>query len=185
MTSTMKEKIVKYKNLLPILLLCGISIWTIIEVLFVKTEYEGELYDKHFSITNYFAFSALLTDLFVYFKFHRYFKYAVLATVLLGLIGILNYHTTAYKIVFIIPFQPTSFCIAILYLGLNYERTKIKISGKNVPEEERQPDLEKIETFKMKFLNKSTEELTELLNDKRFVKEAKIASIQILKERNT
>jgi hypothetical protein len=180
----MKGKILKNKNLLPILILCCLSIWTIVEVIFIKSEYEGELYDKHFSIANYIAFSALITDLIFYFYLRKYFKYTVFATVILGLLGILNYHSTIFTFVFIIPFQPTSLLIAILYLGLNYERTKTKLLGKNVPEEERQLDLEKIDTFKRKFLNKSTEELEELLNDRRFVKEAKVASTQILEERN-
>ena len=180
----MKERILQYKNLLPILFLCCLSIWTIIEVIFVKTEYEGAFYDKHFSVANYIAFSALIADLLFYFYLRKYFKYTVLVTVILGLLGTINYHTTVFTFVFIIPFQPTSLLIAILYVGLNFERTKTKILGKNIPEDEKQLDLEKVETFKRKFANKSTEELTELIGDRRFIKEAKIASTQILNERN-
>ena len=180
----MKERILRHKNLLPILLLCCLSIWTIIEIIFIKTEYEGEFYDKHFSVANYIAFSALIADLIFYFYLRKYFKYAVLATLILGLLGIINYHTTVFTFVFIIPLQPTSLLIAILYLGLNFERTKTRLLGKNVPDEEKQLDVEKVEKFKRKFANKSTEELTELIGDRRFVKEAKIASTQILNERN-
>lgn len=181
----MKERILRHKNLLPILLLCCFAIWTIIEVQFIMTEYEGEFYEQHYRIENYLAFIFLIADLIIYFKFRPYFKYAVLTTVVLGLLGILNYHTFISTLnIVVIPLQITSLIIAIIYIALNYERTKNKLFGEYVPEAEQLPDLEKVETFKRKFTNKSTEELTELIGDKRFVKEAKIASTEILNERN-
>lgn len=46
------------------------------------------------------------------------------------------------------------------------------------------PDLEKVEKFKNIYRQKTTEELVEISNDKRFVKEAKIASNELILQRN-
>jgi hypothetical protein len=182
----MKENLLKHKNFIPILFLLLCSIWTIYQVLFTKYEHNGFLYDRVFSVSNYIAFVILIADLIVYFKYRNHFKSVVILTIIIGLLGISNYHANSYGFTFIfISFEPTIFVIGIYYLIVNYKYVQQKLFGEQVPEELATPDFEKAQEFKIKYLNKTNEELIELINDKRFVKEAKIAASELLKERNS
>ena len=175
----------QHKNLVPILILLSISLWTTYEVLFTKFEYEGVLYDRNFSRTNWLAFIALTIDIGVYVFARKYFKAFVIATVLLGFIGVLNYTSTTYVITFIIPFQPISFGIGLLYLILNFKRIKARLDSPKDDTQASVPDIKKIEEFKAKYRHKPLEELQALSTDRRFVREAKIAAKELLDEHIT
>ncbi len=184
----MKENLLKHKNFIPILFLLLCSIWTIYQVLFLKHVQNGVIYNRIFSVSNYIAFVILIADLIVYFKYRNHFKIVVILTIIIGLLGISNYHANTYSFNFIfifISFEPSIFLIGIYYLIVNYKYVQLKLFGEKVPEELAAPDLEKIQEFKLKYINKTNEELDELLNDKRFNKEAKIAASELLKERIT
>ena len=117
MTATIK----RHKNFIPILFLAGLCIWTTFEILFIKVEIEGELYDRSFLRTNILAFIAVGLNVCSYYFARKYFKYAVIATIVFGFIGIFNFTATTYVVNFIIPFQPVSLIFGLLYLIINYE----------------------------------------------------------------
>ena len=180
----MTETIKRHKNLLPIILLAGLCLWTVYEVLFTKFEYEGVLYDRSFSRANILGFIAVMMNIGVYCFGRKYFKNAVLITLGLGLLGTLNFTSSTYVITFIFPFHAVSVLIGILYLAINFKRVKNRLDRPHESNLELLPDPKKIEEFKNKYLQKTNEELEEISNDKRFVVEAKIASTEILDERN-
>ena len=152
MTATIK----RHKNFIPIILLAGLCLWTTFEILFIKFEIEGELYDRSFSRTNILAFIAVALNIVIYNFARKYFKYSVITTIVLGFIGILNFTTNTYVVTFIIPFQPVSLLAGLLYLAINYDRVKARLDRPNDPNLEVVPDLEKVEDFKNKYRHKTT-----------------------------
>jgi hypothetical protein len=170
----------QHKNLVPILILLSICLWTTCEVIFTKFEHEGILYDRSLSRTNWLAFIAITIDIGVYVFARKYFKAFVIATVLLGFIGVLNYTSSTYVVNFIIPFQPISLGIGLLYLILNFKRVKAWLDSPKDDTHEALPNINKIEEFKAKYRYKTLEELQVLSADKRFVPEAKIAAKELL-----
>ena len=172
------------KNLIPIILLGGLCLYTCYEILFVEVEYDGTLYFRKFSITNAIAFLLVLTNLSVYFLARKYFKYSVFATIILGFVGLMNYTPDKVVVNFIIPFEPVSLIVGFAYLILNFKRLKTKIPDNRKVNLSNAPDYEKVEEFKFKYRNKTLEELELLVNDKRFVVEAKIAAKDLLEEQN-
>ncbi len=176
MTATIR----RHKNFIPILLLAGLCLWTTFEILFIKFEIDSGLYDRSFSRANFLAFIAVILNICSYYFARKYFKYLVIATVALGFIGILNFTANTYVVHFIIPFQPIALLTGLLYLMINYERIKTRLDRPNDPNTEAAPDLEKVEEFKNKYRQKTTEELVEISNDRRFVTEAKIASNDLI-----
>ncbi len=180
----MKNILIKHKNLIPLLILCLFSLYTIYQVFFMQYEAYNGWHSFVFSIENYLAFAFLILDIVIYFYFRKYFKYAVVITVFLGFWGILNYHITLTKITVFITFERTSFFLAITYFLLNRQRAMKKLFGKPINEETRIPDQEKIDGFKLKYANKTSFELNEIMNDNRFTIESKIAAKEMLDNRN-
>ncbi len=165
------------------LVLAIICLWTIYDVLMHPIEIDGTAYKRQFSTANLFAILSVSICIATYFFARRQFKYLSIATVFLGFLGILSFTSTTYTFVFIIPFQPLSAGIALMYLGLNYRLVKSRLEGPEENEADKVPDETQIAKFRTKYMHKTVIELQELIEDKRFVKEAKIAAQKLLNER--
>lgn len=145
----MKQLMRKHKNLLPIFLLAAICLWAIFEVLFIKVDYNGVLYSRQFSISNILAFIAVTVDIILYFYAHKYFKYAVMITVALGLIGLLNYQSSTVSVgIFFLSIQPLSFAVGLLYFIINYRQIKNKLTVPDKNDQQQSPDPEKLKNSK-------------------------------------
>ena len=175
----------KHKNLLPIILLGGLCLWTIYQVLFVKVEYEGALYGQSFTIKFWMGFTCVLIVITTYFFFRKHFKYIVFFMLALGLLSIIEFSTTSVKFgVNSLEFNGTAFLACLLYTLLNIKRLKAQITGGENASNVDFIDQKRIEDLKDKYQYKDNEELESLLNDKRFTEEAKIAAKTVLNERS-
>ncbi|RZK59247.1 MAG: hypothetical protein EOO91_05740 [Pedobacter sp.] len=176
----MIELIKKYKNLIPILLLGCLSIFTLLYVSFNTFEYNGELSRRPLTLAHILALSISVCNILVYFFARNYFKIGIIFTIILGCFGVLNYTPDAYRLTFILSFELFSFILALVYLFINFN--KIVKSKKSV-QDNIPPDLEKIEEFKNKFANRSREELEMYKADIGYVLEARLAVEELLNSR--
>jgi hypothetical protein len=178
----MMSVIKKHKNLIPILFLAMISLYTVINVLFYSYTMDGVTYNYNFSIQNFPAFFAVVINIMSYFLFRAYFRYFVLVTIILGIFGLLSY--TIYNTsINSIPFQFTSLMTGLLYIILNYDRFKKRLGIPADKEMEDASNPQQIESFKKKFGNKADHQLEDILSDARFINDARTAAKEILKER--
>jgi hypothetical protein len=191
--TVMKEVLIKYKNLLPLLVLAGFCLYTILDILInSEVHYKGEIYHRTFSAQQYAAFLLLGIDVSVFFTKRSWYTYFLITTLLLGLLNAINFTPTLYTVTLFSPkiaFQPLSAATGIFTFFLNFNRFKngpLSISQEVVKQIEREQEknlAEEVDRFKSKFTNKPHEELAELLLDKRFSKAAVEAARQLLDER--
>jgi hypothetical protein len=180
----MKNILKKYKNLIPLLLLGLISLWTIINVLLFQVEFEGELYGQRFTLGNFLGFIILTINISVYFLYRKSFKYFVLAQIIIGLFGTFHYGnfrmTTDLNG---LAYDSISFNLGVIYILMNFKRFKAKVIPKKLDQNvEYLPDLEKIEEFKYKYRNKEKAELLAITEDRRYIKEAKLAALELINQ---
>ena len=174
----------KYKNLLPILCLALISIYTIFYILLYKEKSDGNEYTMEFSIENILGFTAILFNIIFYFINKNVFKYLVISTIILGIVGVLNYTFFVTSVDFLfIPIQPISFLAGLTYFILNYSRIKHWFDDVTHANEPIIQDEEKIEKLTNKLQNMSSEELNEIIDSKSYTLEAKIAAKKLLENR--
>ncbi|GEM_PF-2100384 len=180
----MIETLKRHKNFIPIILLAGLTLYTVYEVLFTKVEYQGTLYDKSFSRENILGFIAMTAIIGIYLFARKYFQNVVIIILYLGILGIVNFTSGTYVITFVLPLHIVPAFTAILYLAINYKKIKNRLDGALDSGIEISPDREKVKEFKNKYQHKTDNELEEIVIDKRFVMEAKIASTELLNERH-
>jgi hypothetical protein len=177
----MIELIKKYKNLIPILLLGCLAIFTFLHVSLYTFEYNGELEKRTLKVAHFYALGVIIGNILVYFYARNYFKITIIFTIIIGNFGLINYTPDAYNLTFILPFEPVSCLLALSYLFINF----YKINSKRNIQYNISPDLEKIEEFKNKFANRSTHELERYKTDMRYVLEARMAAEELLNKENS
>lgn len=191
-----KQSFDKYKMLIPLFILIGLSILTLLKGFSGQIEVNGSYYDFVLSIKNYGAFTALIINIIIFSFFRKYFKYTFSITILLGLFSLINYTSTDTKWILSlgsleVGFQPTSFFIGLLTLGLNLKLIKSFLdslndekSEQNLIENQRIFD-EHVAKFKNTYANYSTEDLKNIISNNRHVDSALEAARQIINNRDS
>ncbi len=185
----------KYKKLKPVLVLALFCLWTVVTVIRGTVELNGQEYEFSLALTHYAAFVAVIINFVVFFIRRPYYKYVLGATLLLGLLGLLNFTPIARR--WVIGFgnlgigvQPVSFLVGLLTLALNFEAIKVALGQSNNPEDvarnfaaNQKAFRKEVEKFKQKYTSVSSDELTKVLADKRYTAAAMEAARQIIEER--
>ena len=191
-----KQSFDKYKMLIPLFILIGLSILTLLKGFSGQIEVNGSYYDFVLSIKNYGAFTALIINIIIFSFFRKYFKYTFSITILLGLFSLINYTSTDTKWILSlgsleVGFQPTSFFIGLLTLGLNLKLIKSFLdslndekSEQNLIENQRIFD-EHVAKFKNTYANYSAEDLKNIISNNRHVDSALEAARQIINNRDS
>lgn len=128
---------------------------------------------------HYIGFGALILSSFVYFKNKVIYRNVFVFTLVAGLLGLLDFFYTTFKIGFgIIQINPLFLLLLILFFAFdNYKQS-------SNPSNENKVNLKMVQVYKEKYRTKSEEELSVISNRKsKYVNEAKIASKQILEEK--
>jgi hypothetical protein len=190
-----KQTFAKYKMLIPLLILIGLSTLTLLKGFSGQIEVNGSYYDFVLSIKNYAAFTALIINIIIFSFFRKYFKYTFSITILLGLFSLINYNSTDTKWILRlgsleVGFQPTSFLIGLLTIGLNLKLIKSFLdslndekSERNLIDNQRIFD-EHVDKFKDIYANYSTEDLQNIISNNRHVDSALEAARQIINNRD-
>lgn len=185
-----KQVYLKYKMLLPLLLLTGFCGLTIVTSVRSTVEMGGIEYGFILTEKHYGAFLAIALCLFAFFAFRRHFKYVFSITLLLGLFCIINFtpldrQWTLGLGSLEISFQPTALFIGLLTLALNLTKLVGYIDSKpEISSMGRQNRFnEDVVKFKLKYMHYSTNDLIELASDQRFTSAAIEAARQIIDER--
>lgn len=191
----MKQTFEKYKQLIPVLVLAIVCVATIVQ--FIQktpiTDASGETSWLIPTTKHYAAFIAVVICLISFFAYRPLYNYVLGATLLLGLFDLINF-TVEDNIVSFginslrISFQPTTFYVILIVIIINLKEIRKRRSENlqtTVPisnySQERQK--EEIEKFKEKYESKTSDELTQILSDKRFTQAALDAARQILDDR--
>jgi hypothetical protein len=193
-----KDLVFKHKNLIVLLVLSGFFVKTIIDIFTTQFYFKGVGYDRSFSIEHYIALFFLMTNLVLYFKARKYFKYGIIIMLVLGLFNVVNFNpeeqtmsfgTSSKSSTIEISFQQLSFLFILLYVAVN-----VKTLHKMLPEPSKETMVksntftlnmqeENIAKFRGKFQDLSNEELEQKVNSPGFTDEAKEAARRILEER--
>lgn len=180
------------KNLLPLLLLAALSVYTVLQVLNVPIYQDGKAYQRAFTLAHYGAFAALLLNLLIYFFYRQLFKPLLLLTLALTLLGIINFLPDSVKFNFGfgdvgIGFSILGLCLVLLYYFLNKSAAHAFINQhiipKPTPEKASQRRRESIDQFKKTFARKSDENLFLMLQERKVVPAALLAAQELLQER--
>jgi hypothetical protein len=191
----MKQTFEKYKQLIPTLVLTIICASTVIQFI-QKTpivDASGENAWVIPAAKHYAAFIAVTACLIIFFAYRPIYKYVLGVTLALGLFTLLNFNVvdTVYSFginSLQLSFQPTSLYIIILTVLINLNRLKKTSDGgvqviqpaSNSSQERLNKE---IENFKEKYKTRTSDELTQILADKRFTQSALEAARQILDDR--
>jgi hypothetical protein len=172
----------KYKLLIPTLVLVILVTWTFIN--------SGTTYTL--TIQHYAGLVATIICAISFFAFRQYYKYVLGATLILGLINLFNFTpaqtTTSLNFNSLsIGFQPYSLLVIILTVILampkKSEVTTIQSeSASKISETQFKEDLEK---FRKLYITKSSVDLNEIIEDKRYSDAAKEAARQLLNEKGS
>lgn len=190
-----KEVIQKYKQLLPVVVLAAFSCSTAISYWLQDKDTPGISYDV-LTYTHYIAFAAVSITVALFFVYHRGYRYALVATLLLGLVNGANFTLTEYSFTLglgglKITFQPLSLLVLALTYALNFNRANKALLNRLRPEpasvqtaaaaaQERTAQVEK---YRETYLAFSDGQLRQLIEDKRYAPQAVEAARQLLEER--
>ncbi len=181
----------RHKQLIPVLILTLLSIWTAFRIIFTKTVVGDTVTTYDFIPAHYFGFIAVAVCIFTYFVFRKAYKVVLGATLVLGIFSVLIFTLSAHIFelgmgALAVSFEPFSFCVSLLVVALNGNRISEMIR-KNFPaktqetiKDEFESDLRK---YKAQYRHSSSEELQKVVNDARFKPGAIEAARQVLKER--
>ncbi len=173
----------KHKNLLPILFLAALSLFTVCSILYSRMKVDTLGYWYELTYAHMAAFLIVACDIAIYLFFRKMFKYSVGVTIVIGLFGLLNYTLETYTIgIGSVSIQPISFFVSIIYFILNFKRIKGG-EEKDIQKKELNSDSEKIDSYKSRYQDKTIEELEVLIVDKRYTLEARTAASEILADR--
>jgi hypothetical protein len=189
---TLKNLLIKkHKNLIPLAILVLIFINTVIDLLFISYKHGFFVYKN----SNIIAGIVLIISLFSYFKVRKYYKYFIVCTLLLGLTNLVDF--LSFKLnasmglnSFSINFQPLIFLLFVLIYFLNYRKANsywaalFLQSPSSIAKQQDEQNLEQVEKFKLKYASLTNQDLLEIINNGKFVKQAVVVAKQILDERN-
>ncbi|SNR29114.1 transient-receptor-potential channel family protein [Hymenobacter mucosus] len=177
-----------HKNLIPLLTLTGICIYTLLIIFFDKVYYEGAYYDRAFSITHYIGFVGVVLSLLVYFLKRSLFKPVLLVTLTMGLFNLANFTLDKTSVgIGPIGIQPLSLLLIIIYYFLNKQSAHRFLRAYIIPSPSPQKQAEnwraQVSKFKETFAKKSDESLQDMVQKRAVVPAALEAAKQLLQER--
>ncbi|MBT9395506.1 hypothetical protein KLP40_20240 [Hymenobacter sp. NST-14] len=181
-----------HKNLLPVLLLAALSVYTILTVLSVPVYQGEEAYQRTFTLPHYGAFVAVLLLLAAYFQLRPLFRPLVLLTLALTLVGALNFLPDSLKLG--LGFGDASLGVSILgvALGLLYYLPNRPAAHAFIrgllfpppsPAQAAQRQRASIDQFKQTFARRSDENLQLMLQERQLLPAALAAAQELLQER--
>lgn len=169
----------KYLNLIPVVFLWFMCLDAAVEVFQTGINNSGGI-DWLWPVGAAWLMTTL--DIILFFVKKSWFRYAVIATLIIGILGIIRFTVikTTFQINSSIELESTSILIAILFALINLKRILPSKTNSHV---EITQTKENIEELKEKYVNRTSEELRSLIIDHRYKEEAKMAANEILKER--
>ncbi len=182
----------KHKNLIPLVILVLVFLNTVYDLLSIS--YNQGLFV--FQYTNILAGIILIISTLVYFKLRKYYKYFLVSTLLLGYTNLVNFLPINLSGSFginsiTISFHPLFFCLFVLIYILNYKKANsywaalFSSSPSRLVKQQTEENLALTEKFKLKYGSLTNEELLEIINNGKFIKQAVMVAQQILEERNS
>lgn len=177
-----------HKNLVPLLALSGVCIYTVLVILFDKVYYEGSYYDRSFTIPHCLGFAAVIVTFLVYFLKRSLFKPLLVLTLSLGLFNLINFTPDKTSIgIGPIGIQPLALLLLVVYYFLNKSSANRFLRAYVIPppspQKQAENRRESIAKFKATFAKKSDESLQEIVQKQAVVPDALEAAQQLLKER--
>lgn len=179
----------RYKQLIPLFILTGIFILTLIEINGNEINDTERSYFLRLSLKNYLAFFFIILNYLIFFLLRRFYRYILIITLLLGMVNVINFNFGEYRFFLgsnsTFGIQPFILLITILVVSLNFKKVKQIFIGDHLSREKEEQikmliEKEKIERFIEKFQSYPTEDLKFVLTDKRFVHEAKEAAKHLI-----
>ncbi|WP_324678858.1 hypothetical protein [Hymenobacter sp. GOD-10R] len=177
-----------HRNIIPLLALAGICVYTLLTILFDKVYYAGAYYDRVFSLPHYVGFAGVAVSLLVYFLKRSVFKPVLILTLTMGLFNLANF--TPDKDSFgigPIGIQPLSLLLLVIYYFLNKQSAhrflRAYVIPSPSPQKKADNQRERIAKFKATFAKRSEESLLEMVRNQNVVPDALEAAKQILHER--
>lgn len=177
-----------HRNLIPLLILAGICVYTLFTILFDKVYYEGSYYDRSFTLPHYIGFAGVIVSLLVYFLRRTLFKPAIILTLTLGLFNLANFTPDKTSVgIGPIGVQPLSLLLIVVYYFLNKQSAHRLLRAYVIPtpspQKQAENRRESIAKFKATFAKKSDESLLEIVKKRAVVPDALEAARQLLQER--
>jgi hypothetical protein len=186
-----------HKNLIPLLLLAIVCLYTIVVILTGQVSIEGESYDRTFSYHHYLAFTAIALNFGVYFWQRRLFRFTLVGMLALGLLNIIHFTpdqvsiTLGFSDAVSIRVEPLSLVFIISYYFLNRNRAnkplrkflRTYVLPSPSPQKQVEARRERVAKFKVSFAKRSEESLLEMVRNRNVVPDALEAAKQILHER--
>lgn len=173
-----------HKNLLPLLLLLALCLYTALLALADRA-----IIDYH----HYLAFAAVALNLLVYVRFRPAFKFTLIGMLLLGLLDWLSFTPDRLSIgfgltdTFRVNLQLLSLLVIVVYYFLNragvHGLLRRYVLSNPTPQQQAAAYQERVGQFKATFARKSDESLQQMLRDEALVAAAREAARQLLRER--
>lgn len=183
-----------HKNLLPLLALAALCVYTVLVTLFGQVYHEGAYYNRAFDFRHYLAFAAVALNLVVYFRFRPWFKLPLIGMLLLGVLDFLSFTPDRFSIgfgvrdVLRISLQPLSLLVIGVYYLLNqaaaHRLLRQYVLPNPTPQQQAAAYQEQVLQFKTTFARKSDESLRHSMNDAALVPAAREAARQLLRARH-
>jgi hypothetical protein len=178
----MKESYKKYKKLIPLVIFTALALYTLASSI-------AGIYS--INMRHYAAFLAAAVNWVVFFYRRPYYKYVLSITLILGLLNLLSFTFLSTESITFhmgsvgLTFQPTSLIICIITVLTNLPKKEdvVVIASQNVSTHNQKQLDEDIVKFKNIYENKSSDDLMQLIVDKRYTGAAIDAAKQILTER--
>ena len=183
----MKEFYKNYIPLFPILFLALTLLFTTIKNLFFN--------GFNFPVSNYFALLLLIFNAYIFFKNRRLYKYILGLTFLLAYTNLIRFTFNNYSASlsigeFKISFIPTITIVIIMTYILNFSRIN-RILGKLVStslisdvEYEQKRFSTEFNDYLEKYASFDNEKLLKIINDERYLLEAREAAKHLLNSKN-
>lgn len=182
------SKIKNNKALTPVNILTLLGVWTILYLSYHKIREPDITYFPSDRPKFYFGLLAIALNYVSYFYFRAYYKYLLVATLVLGLFDVINFSKIDFVRTYSInslEFKPSP--IIALVISLLVYSKQLFTPDPNMTElasaVNELSTHEDIEKFKQLYQNKPTEELQVIREDKRFTDSAKEAARQLMEER--
>ncbi|OGX81055.1 hypothetical protein BEN49_16310 [Hymenobacter coccineus] len=180
----------RYAPLLPVLVLAGCCISTIVTALGGTVELDGTTYGFALTTKHYGALAATAASVVSFFWLRKYYKYFLALIFVLGFCGLINFTVTQTSVgigfdELRIGLSPLMLLFGVLVYATNSKKINrflaalVKPSDKKIAQQQQ----EEVEEFKRKFSRKSTEELEQIVADNKLVANALSAARQLLRER--
>jgi hypothetical protein len=133
MMLNVKSIFLKYRQLIPVIIMLALLIWTFSNAYQIRQLFTDEISGFTLSWQHYLALFCVIINIIIFFKFRRYYKYVLFATLMLGLWNIINFtyfktsSDTSINGNLVLTFQPVSFLIILItYL------TNLKSANKHI-----------------------------------------------------